>query len=183
MQERRKNRIPKPLAWTLFIGFIAAFLALPEIFPGNSRLYDAIQAGDLDAVERLLADGADPNSQATGLSLGRGFDPGHTGSYPPLMLAISRNEPEIARTLVLAGADPNARNPEGDTALIAAVDRGMTEVVRTLLVKGADPRAENPYDGSTALHQGRDFQVQGKPSPRLIQDPNIRAMLLAANAR
>lgn len=175
--------MPRWAAWLIVIAAVAAFLALPEIFPGNSRLYGAIGKSDVAEVDRLLRNGADPNSQASGLSgMGGGFEPVPEGSFSPLMYAIHRNEAECALLLIVAGAETGARNPKGDTALIAAAERDMTEVVHMLLGKGADPLAENSFDGSTALHLGPAFAVDGRRREKTHLDPAIVAMLRGATA-
>ncbi len=184
MSPRGGSRIPKRLVWPTVGVCVALFLALPELFPGNSRLYEAIRNGDLARAEALLADGANPNSQSSGLSgLGGGFESDLSGQYSPLMYAIYHNEADIALALVKAGATVEVRNPVGNTALIAAANQDMTEVVRALLERGADPNAENPNDGSTALYQGRNLNVLGKPIPKTFADPEIEGLLRAAGAR
>ncbi len=49
-----------------------------------------------------------------------------------------------------AGADPNARDARGRTALMHAADKGYTLLVGPLLAAGADPNLRAP-DGATAL--------------------------------
>jgi uncharacterized protein len=48
------------------------------------------------------------------------------------------------------GADVNARDCDGDTALMLAAERGHIELVKVLLKNGADVNAEN-LNGETAL--------------------------------
>ncbi len=54
------------------------------------------------------------------------------------------------RELLAAGADPNARNEDGDTALIIASVQGNTETADALMEAGADPNVANVH-GLTAL--------------------------------
>ncbi len=74
------------------------------------RLHDAIEAGDLALVRRLLAEGADVN----------GFD---TAFYEtPLMAALRHRRLEILEALLQAGANPAVEAKEfenaGDTAIV-----------------------------------------------------------------
>ena len=179
---RRSSRLVGCLA---VLGFVVMFLALPELFPGNSRLYQAIDDGDVARVQQLLDAGADPNSRALGLSqIGDiGFGVEQRYRFTPFLFAIWRNEPDIALRMLRAGADPNARFPDGDTALIAAADEGMTELVRALVERGADVRAVNSSNGNTALHFGPALDVLGEPSPKGYLDPAIVAILERAGAR
>jgi ankyrin repeat protein len=54
------------------------------------------------------------------------------------------------RSLLAAGIDPNVKDDEGRTALIAAAAGGQTEIVKLLLEKGAEVNARN-QQGETAL--------------------------------
>ena len=58
---------------------------------------------------------------------------------------------DLVRTCLDAGADPNARNEDGDTPLHIAAWNGQTEAIAALLDAGADPNARNE-DGDTPLH-------------------------------
>ena len=69
----------------------------------NNALLDACSSGKLDEVNRLLADGADPNCKN---------GDGRTG----LMRASKRGYEEIVDKLIEAGADVRARDKNNDTA-------------------------------------------------------------------
>ena len=66
------------------------------------------------------------------------------------MAAASRGQPDVVRELLAGGADPDARNHEAWTALLAAVENGNEEVVQALLESDADLNAV-PWDGVTPL--------------------------------
>ena len=57
---------------------------------------------------------------------------------------------EIVQLLLEKGADVNAKDNDGRTALMFAAEKGHTEIVQILLKKGADVNAEDEY-GGTAL--------------------------------
>lgn len=71
---------------------------------------------------RLLEEGADPNERVQG--------------FAPLMVAAKASNVPAMELLLLAGADVNAMNPEGDTALSIAVQKSP-HVVECLLAHGA----------------------------------------------
>jgi len=95
------------------------------IGPG-AEWVEAVRGGDLKAMEKFVADGIDVNQAdaATGM--------------PPLMYAALFGEAEIARMLLDRGAEVNARNKDGNTALHSAAFLGRTSTVALLLERGAD---------------------------------------------
>jgi hypothetical protein len=104
--------------------------------PADSELVAACAAGDLAAVERLVAAGANVN--ATERSR---YDPqisADVGSQPCLMVAVQNGHLEIARLLLDAGADINRWDGVGESALTAAVYTGNRPTAEMLLDRGAD---------------------------------------------
>ena len=70
---------------------------------------------------------------------------------PPLHWAASLGHRDEAKRLLLAGADPNAKDNLGRTPLFRALKNRHYDVAELLLDKGADPSAFD-YPGSTPLH-------------------------------
>ena len=173
MTKQRKS-FPRLLAWLILLFLIAVVVVGPELFPGNTKLYDAIEIGDVQAARAILESGNDPDSRS------RGFDPEETEryKYTPLEYALRQNEPEVAYLLIDAGADPNQRTHESVPVLIEAANAGMVEVVRILIEKGADVAAASNL-GETPLHFGGTISGQTKD----FLDPEIREMLVAAGAK
>jgi len=96
----------------------------------ETELLLAAEAGDVEAVQALLAAGAPVDSASAG---------GDT----PLMRATSKGRLEVVRLLLTAGADVNARRADGMTPLIYAAFFGHTEVARCLVGSGADVDASD----------------------------------------
>ena len=70
----------------------------------------------------------------------------------PLMHAVlaAKSDPDIVRLLIDRGADVNAADKKGWTALHFAAQAGNAELVRTLLESGAKPDPRDS-DGATPL--------------------------------
>jgi cytohesin len=142
--------------------------------PGvNAKLIEASKQGDRDALSRLLAQGADPNTRdeessrtalfhvlakgdANGIQLllERGADPNlkDANGITPLMVAASLPREirlQTVRMLVDAGADMNAQNANGETALTIAARNESNETVLFLIEKGAT--ADLRYAANMAL--------------------------------
>src|ERR1043165_6997159 len=80
---------------------------------GLTPLHWAV-AGPIEAMEKLLALGANPN--ATSLE-----------GATPIMNAVQSNKPDKFTLLLQSGADVNYRDNRGFTALHRAAEMGLTE--------------------------------------------------------
>jgi ankyrin repeat protein len=97
----------------------------------RERFADAIMAGDLPAVEALLAAGADVNARLPGYE-------------SPLTLAARHGHDGILRACIRQGADILARGSEFcSQPLVVAVAHGRHECVQTLLAFGAGAHRES----------------------------------------
>jgi ankyrin repeat protein len=127
-------------------------------FGGNRNvpLLDiAVENGQLETVEFLLKNKADPNQTDY-----RGATPlqwavGHIKNDVPMATRA-----KILKTLVESGADPNGKdsNQYGHTPVINAANFGEMEMVKLLLAAGADVSATN-YEGMTALHFADNAEI------------------------
>ncbi len=71
--------------------------------------------------------------------------------WPLISIASLLGEKRILEELLSQGADPRARDPEGNTALHRAASKGQLEIARMLLAKGTPLNARNAK-GETALY-------------------------------
>ena len=101
-------------------------------------LLTAIYRGDLQAVDRLIAGGA--NVRAAN----------REGVTPLAMACLDGDLPIIDR-LLKAGADPKQRGPNGETLLMFAARNGRVDVITRLHAAGADVNAREGLRGTTAL--------------------------------
>ena len=72
-------------------------------------------------------------------------------SLTPLCAAAKKGDLSAVKTLLAAGADPNAADTASSPPLQYAASSGNISVVQALLAKGANARARDRV-GSTALH-------------------------------
>lgn len=103
-----------------------------------ARLKSAIIERNHDALRRLLEKGANPNACE---EFGR----------TPLELAVLRGEVEMARMLIEAKADPEARWYDG-TQLMQAVESGYQRMTALLLEKYPDMLHQKNSEGDAPLH-------------------------------
>ena len=149
----------------------------------DMKLIQAIQFRNLNRVDSLLAEGADPNAQdAEGTSallyavnvgglklnqllIDRGADVNvkRTTSYrsTALMEAAGRNNVALAKILIDNGADINIRDTFGDPAINWAAYYGHIEYVDLLLESGASWNVESKHGTAleVAMKQWNDHLV------------------------
>jgi ankyrin repeat protein len=144
---------------------------------GETALMWAAAENHAEAVHALMVRGADVNARSTVMSFSRDrFGDGRSarftvlprGGWTPLMYAARQNAPEAARALAEAGADLNARDPDGTPALVLAVINAHYDLAALLLEQGADPNVADAK-GMTALYAAVDMntldETPGRPAP------------------
>lgn len=141
----------------------------------GSGLMIAAWEGNVPLMELFHARGADVNkANAHGETAlmhaawkGRGaavrwlLDRGARVGQPPeqwtaLHYAVFAGHGEVAERLVAAGADIDARSPNGSSVLMMAVYEGREDLARWLLARGADTRIRNE-NGDGALDWAMKF--------------------------
>ena len=143
---------------------------------GMTPLACAVVQEQVEVVQFLLAQGADPNipnkngltplEHACGrdktnalalakLLLAKGALVNATNvtreTIPPLEWAISSDNTELVKMLIERGADVKTRTDVGSTPLHSAADRGDLEIMEILIAHGADVNAKIT-GGTTPLH-------------------------------
>ncbi|HUE69631.1 MAG TPA: ankyrin repeat domain-containing protein [Pirellulaceae bacterium] len=131
----------------------------------NKALAEAVKQGDVRRTEMLLKIGADANSSPRELPLiwyaeapdvlklllQHGADIDARWRNRTHLHSAALYDLELVKTLLSLGADPNARETDGETPLFAATHAGRADVAGVLAANGADPNLQNE-DGWTALH-------------------------------
>jgi ankyrin repeat protein len=155
MEHWRDHKQALPLGFMAMLRFDADRLGLPRELPGTG------------AVAQTLIDAGAPVDG----------DPGD--SETPLITAASYGDAEVARVLIEAGADVNARStPDsggvpGGSALLHAAVFGMTDVLDLLVEAGAE---------ATSLEEAAAAgDVTGWLTPESDLQARIRALVFAAD--
>jgi ankyrin repeat protein len=133
---------------------VTVLLALAPIASGQERdgamLLDAVRAGDLAQV-RLVVGKTELEARDR---------QGRTA----LLLATHANHVEIARALIEAGADVNAKDGMKDTPFLYAGAEGRDEILRLILATGMAKLGDTNRYGGTALipaaHHGHPSTVR-----------------------
>lgn len=102
----------------------------------EGRFFESLQNGELANVELFLDAGMDAN-----LTYAFSF----ASETHILLIAIFSGKPDVAKLLIERGANVNAVNNHGFTALMAAVEAKNTELINLLIKKGADINYKNQF--------------------------------------
>lgn len=138
---------------------------LPEVEPEGptTPLHRAVRRGDVKAVERLLAEGANVNAR-------------DKYENTPLHLAAGEGNVRIAEMLLAKGASLAALSSSGDTPLHRAARAGNVEVMKLLIAKGAEVDAKDSVIRGTPLGTAA-LEGQFEAAKLLLEsgaDPNVR---------
>ena len=121
---------------------------LPQATAVEQQMIEDVKSGTLteESLKKYLSDEKfNINAQAA--------FPGTETTITALMQAVKYNNVPTARLLLKYGADSNAQDNQGSTALSHAIvlsDEDGTKMLKLLLAKGADPNRANLY-GFTPL--------------------------------
>ena len=88
-----------------------------------------------------------------------------------VVVALDRGDLASARALIDRGADPNAEDDAGDSALMLAVWHGDADLVSRMLARGGDAKHANEF-GATALHWAIDDVDKTRALLAAGADPN-----------
>ncbi|KAH9902186.1 ankyrin [Xylariomycetidae sp. FL2044] len=202
-----------PLQAAALEGHVEVVALLLHVFEHGTALQAASVSGHEKVVGMLLQAGADPNSGAGPYSnpltavthegqlhslleplLARGADPNVLGGgaddkTTPLINAACTMPAAALETLLRYRADPNAVDPDGDTALIMAAKCGDNECIEVLLRYGARINFCGKANGS-ALHaaaaEGHEetckLLLQRGADPTVIGGPYVSVAQAAATS-
>jgi len=119
------------------------------------HIFSAMSVGDLDLIQKLVEQ--DPKALDRRMSR---FEQGQT----PLHFAMNRKRYDILDLLIELGADLEAGDKSGQTALAVAMLRGDREAMRRLHAAGAkQPKAVTPSSFKASMAKMADSVKKGVP--------------------
>lgn len=128
---------------------------------GNNALIRAAQTANVNAMKALLVAKADPNSK------------GYGGTTPLIRLAENGRPSEkyyqVMKDIIAAGADVNARDDAGNSALIQVVKSADVNAVKILLAAKADPNGKSSR-GRTPLMLLVENSQDGERRNQIMRD-------------
>jgi ankyrin repeat protein len=171
-----KRKDSNALVPVQFVGWLTAASSYPETLQAfidveasksdqkdkDLALVGAARSGKVDAVQALIAYGANPNADLHKLAVpedSSGMTMQLQGAESILIYAAESGNPEMVREILRYHPSLEARDHEGQTALFAAGgdehqadEDARAECVRLLIQAGANVNARD-HDGNTALHE------------------------------
>lgn len=162
---------------------------------GETALIWAVSENHAAAARVLIEHGAGVNARSALLKFPEdrfGLEGVKTilprGNWTPLMYAARQGSLDAARVLVEKGADLNATDPDGTTALVLAIINGHYDTAAMLAEKGADPNLADTA-GMAALYAAVDMNTLGevygrpaRPSTSKLTALDLIQVLLAHGA-
>jgi ankyrin repeat protein len=148
-----------------------------ELEFGETPLMWAAGNDHAEAIRLLIDGGADPNARSKTIDLPKAkvdFSFAVATALPrgdmtALMYAARQGQINGVTTLADAGADMNAVDPEGSTALVIAIINAHYDVAARLVEKGANPNIGDAA-GMAALYAAVDMEhpapLTNRPTPR-----------------
>ena len=165
-----------------------------EAWHGQTALMWAVSEKHAAVARELIAKGADVNARSTINKWERqnSAEPREKwlplGGLPALQYAARDGCVDCVPVLLDGGADINAVDQDGITAMLAAIINGHYDVAAVLAQRGADPNIAD-RTGRTALYSAVDFHTMpasNRPSPKEIDNElsslDLIQRLLAKNA-
>jgi ankyrin repeat protein len=140
-----------------------------ETLLGETALIWAAAEDHPDAIRALIEGGADPDRPSHAVDLapmdwvqvGMVSTVLPVGGWAPLLFAARENAQAAALALVERGANPDTRDPDGNTALLIALANEHYDLAALLLEAGADPNVPD-RTGMNALYAAVD-RVTAEP--------------------
>ncbi len=169
--------------------------ANPDDGYAGGPLQKAIRDGNIAMASMLLHAGADPlqenysylssfelaDNEALALLMMQYMNPRLTTPDAELIAAVIGGNTPAAKSMLAAGANPDAATPRGITVLMQAAGRTDVDTMKMLLDAGADPQRRDDI-GRTALHHCIGGFSSNDDLYRLLFAPAAIKLLLDAGA-
>jgi uncharacterized protein len=117
---------------------LAAWLIMVPLSAQAQSLHDAAAAGNVATVTHLIAAKVP-------------LDEKNSNGETALLIAVQKNQLEVASTLIAAGASINAQANNKDTPWLLAGASGRTEIIRAMIPAGPNFSIRNRYGGNALI--------------------------------
>lgn len=169
---QRDSKNYTPLHWAAVGGDYEICKTLVEAGAKPDESTDIqMSSGAFDAAS---AQGKKVNQLSTSNQASVANAAGLSGGYTPLLLAVDAGKIKVVEYLLSVKADPNKKDPLGQTALHTAITREHTDIALLLIGKGADVNAKDK-DGLTPLHTASSQRLVNVVDSLLRAKANARA--------
>lgn len=163
--------IRKNLFFKICLGVLLATMTFPAWSAMSDRAFEKLCSnGSVQEIQEALQQGANPNASITA---------GKKGMTPLMAAALKNKDPSVFRILLKAGADINAKNEDGWTALTIAAVTQDVDVIDILVKAGAKIGAEDFNNATLNENSGvmsvlaravENMSTKGKPGWAVIMD-------------
>jgi ankyrin repeat protein len=126
----------------------------------NINVYEAIRKGDLETVKLYVANGNPIDIQ------------GEEGGYTPLMSAIIREQSEIAKYLISAGANTSLVADDNSNIVSLGASSNNLELMKLILKKNKEINHVDEYGFTPILYAAR--HANDKVLKLLLEQPGIK---------
>ena len=161
----------KNLFFKICLGVLLATIAFPVWGAMSDGAFVKLCSnGSVQEIQEALQQGANPNASITA---------GKKGITPLMAAALNNEDPRVFRILLKAGADINAQNEDGWTALTIATTTQNVDVIDILVKAGAKVGAKEFFIATNNENSGvmsvlakavENMSTKGKPGWAVIMD-------------
>jgi uncharacterized protein len=141
------------------VAAILAVLTAASVHAQATYLFGIVMRGTPQEVQAVIDKGEDVNAR----------EPSYGGTAL-MWAALHNRDTEVLAVLLNAGADVNAQNKVGATALMLASHNQNPDVITTLLEAGADPNLKDNAGKTALVYAQGNEQLKGTDALKKLEE-------------